>query len=148
MKRLRFESTIHAARATVWETMLGPETYRRWTAAFSEGSYYEGSWETGARIRFLAPDGNGMLSVIAESRPCEFLSIQHLGMIKDGIEDTTSDAVKAWAGAFENYSFSDSGTATRLEVTIDVTPDFEDYMNRTWPKALAALKDLCETSPR
>jgi hypothetical protein len=34
---------------------------------------------------------------------------------------------------------------TRLEVTVDVTPDFEEYMNRTWPKALAALKDLCET---
>lgn len=148
MKTLRFESIIHAPRAEVWEAMLGPETYRLWTAAFSEGSYYEGSWETGARIQFLGPDGNGMVSVIAESRPGEFLSIQHLGMIKDGIEDTTSDQVKAWAGAFENYSFSDSGTSTRLEVTLDVTSDFEDYMNRTWPKALAVLKDLCETSSR
>lgn len=148
MKTLRFESVIHAPRTAVWEAMLAPGTYRLWTAAFSEGSYYEGSWETGARIRFLGPGGNGMVSVIAESRPSEFLSIRHLGMIKDGIEDTTSDAVRAWVGAFENYSFSDSGTSTRLEVTIDVTADFEDYMNRTWPKALAVLKALCESSSR
>jgi hypothetical protein len=86
-----------------------------------------------------------MVSIIAENRPCEFLSIKHLGEIKNGVEDTTSDTARAWASALENYSFTDVGSLTRLEVTVDVTPDFEEYMNRTWPKALAALKDLCET---
>ena len=59
MKSLRFATTIHAPRKAVWDAMLAPDTYRIWTAPFMEGSYYEGSWVKGARIRFLAPDGSG-----------------------------------------------------------------------------------------
>jgi hypothetical protein len=29
--------------------MLEPDTYRKWTEAFTEGSYYEGSWDKGAK---------------------------------------------------------------------------------------------------
>jgi ADP-ribosylglycohydrolase len=39
------------------------------TCPFMEGSYFEESWNAGERIRFLAPDGTGMTSVIAENRP-------------------------------------------------------------------------------
>lgn len=91
MKSLRFATTIHAPRKAAWDAMLAPDTYRIWTGPFMEGSYYEGSWEKGARIRFLAPDGRGMASVIEENRLHEFLSIKHLGMIKDGVEDLESD---------------------------------------------------------
>jgi hypothetical protein len=31
-----------------------------------------------------------------------------------------------------------------LQIDIDVTPEWEEYMTRVWPKALAALKRLCE----
>ena len=69
MKTVRHSITIRAPREAVWDAMLGPETYRAWTAPFCEGSYYEGSWNTGDRIRFLGPGGaGGMTSVIAESR--------------------------------------------------------------------------------
>ena len=144
MKSLRFATTIHAPRKAVWDAMLAPDTYRIWTAPFMEGSQYEGSWEKGARIRFLGPDGSGMASVIEESRPHEFLSIRHLGFVKDGVEDLESEAVKGWAGCHENYSFSDAGTSTQVTVDLDVTPEFEDYMVKTWPRALSALKGICE----
>lgn len=144
MKTLHFATIIHARRENVWETMLAPATYNLWTAEFAEGSRFEGSWAEGQRIRFLGPDGSGMTSVIARSRPHEFLSIKHLGFIKDGVEDTESEAVRAWAPAFENYTLSDAGSSTGLEVDIDVTPEFEDYMSNTWPRALAKLKALCE----
>ncbi len=97
------------------------------------------------RIRFLSPDGCGMTSVIAENRPHEFLSIRHLGIIKDGVEDTESEEARSWAPAYENYSFSASGTATELAVDMDVTPEFEEYMVKTWPKALAKLKAISES---
>ena len=145
MKRLHFTTVIHASRQAVWDAMLAPETYRIWTAEFTEGSYYEGSWETGARIRFLAPGGDGMTSVIEESRPHEFLSIKHLGVIKDGVEDTESEEVRKWAPGFENYSFSEAGSSTELAVDSDTTPDFEAYLVETWPRALARLKALCES---
>ena len=144
MKRLHFAITIDAPREAVWEAMLAPATYRLWTAEFAEGSYFEGSWGKGKRIRFLAPDGGGITSVIAENRPHEFISIKHLGYIKDGIEDTDSEAVRTWAPSFENYSFSDAGSSTTLEVDMDATPEFEDYLTKTWPKALSKLKEICQ----
>ncbi len=129
---------------TVWNTMLAPVTYQLWTSVFAAGSYFEGSWEQGERIRFLGPGGSGMTSAIAESRPHEFLSIQHLGFVKDGVEDTESAEVRSWAPAFENYHFSAVGAATELEVTMDVAPEWEEHMVDAWPEALAKLKALCE----
>ena len=124
--------------------MFTDATYRQWTSAFCEGSYFEGGWNTGDRIRFLSPSGRGMLSVIAESRPGEFLSIKHIGMIVKGIEDTTSEQVRAWTPAFENYTLTTSGADTEVKVAMDLPPEHEQYMLDTWPKALAKLKQLCE----
>ena len=144
MKTLTFEIVIHAPRTQVWETMLGPETYKAWAAAFCEGTYYVGSWEKGAKIHFLAPSGDGMSSVIAENRPNEFVSIRHIGMIENGVEDTTSDKVRAWAPAYENYRFEDAAGACSVTVTLDTAAEWEEYMLDTFPQALALLKSLCE----
>ena len=95
---------------------------------------------------FLAPDGSGMTSIIADNRPHEFISIQHIGYIKDGIEDTESPEIKAWAPAFENYTFSENAGATRLKVDMDVASEYEEFMKVAWPKALAKLKAICEAS--
>jgi len=151
MKTLRYATTIRAPREAVWAAMLGPETYRAWTAPFCEGSgcessYYEGSWNTGDRIRFLAPNGDGMASAIAESRPPEFVSIRHLGLVKDGIEDTTSEAAMAWASAFENYAFAETNGATEVTVEMQMPADFDAFMDEAWPKALAKLKSICENA--
>jgi hypothetical protein len=143
-KTLSFSVSIRAPRAIVWDRMLGDEGYRIWTAPFCEGSHYAGSWEQGAKIRFLAPSGDGMIAEIAENRPQEYVSIRHLGEIRDGVEDTTSDRVRAWAPAYENYSFGETADMTTVTVTLDTMPDFEQYMNDTFPKALGVLKALCE----
>lgn len=144
MKTLEFDVTINAPRARVWDTMLGPVTYKAWTSAFCEGSYYEGSWDEGAGIRFLAPSGDGMVSEIAENRPHEFVSIRHLGMIENGVEDRTSEKVRSWTPAYENYRFSDVPGGCRVSVTLDTAPEWEQYMRDSFPKALALLKELCE----
>jgi uncharacterized protein YndB with AHSA1/START domain len=145
MNKVRFETVIEAPAEKVWNTMLAPDTYRQWTAEFDPGSYYEGSWQTGDRIRFLSSSGDGMSAVIAENRPHEFLSIKHVGLVKDGVEDTDSAEVRKWAPAFENYSLTQSESRTRLRVDMDVTAEFEEFMQRTWPKALARLKAICES---
>jgi hypothetical protein len=79
MKTTHFSIQIQASRSHVWQTMLGDVTYRSWTKPFCEGSYFEDSWNTGDRIRFLAPSGSGLTSVIAESRAPEFVSIKGFG---------------------------------------------------------------------
>lgn len=144
MKTLTFEITINAPRAVAWSHMLGAEGYKAWTAPFCEGSYFVGSWDKGARIQFLAPSGDGMSSVIAENTPHEFVSIRHVGMIEKGVEDTTSEKVRAWAPAHENYRFVDAPGGCRVIVTLDTASEWEQFMLDTYPKALARLKELCE----
>lgn len=144
MKSLTFEVTINAPRATAWRNMLDAEGYRFWTAPFCEGSYFVGSWDEGTRIQFLSPSGDGMSSVIAENRLHEYLSIRHVGMIENGVEDTTSDKIRAWAPAYENYRFVDAPGGCRVIVTLDAAPEWEQYMQGTFPKALERLKELCE----
>jgi uncharacterized protein YndB with AHSA1/START domain len=143
-KRIQFTTIIHAPVARVYELMIGPESYQDWTSAFAEGSCYEGSWAQGQRIRFLSPSGEGMVAEIAENRPHQFISIRHLGFVAQGVEDTESDAARAWAPAYENYSFEAVSEGTRLVVDQDITDEFESYMNEAWPKALARLKALSE----
>ena len=45
MEKLDFEVQINAPAATVWKTMLDPESYKVWVKAFSDQSQYEGTWE-------------------------------------------------------------------------------------------------------
>lgn len=145
MTTQQFEILIEAPREHVWRTMLRSPTYERWTATFCEGSRFEGSWDEGQTIRFLGPDGRGMVAEIAKHRPSEFVSLRLLGMIHQGVEDTTSEEVRAWAPCFENYTFSDEAGGTRVRVDVDVFGTHEDWMAQTWPKALQSLRAVCET---
>ena len=124
--------------------MMGPASYKRWASAFAEGSYFDGSWEQGGKIKFLAPSGDGMVSEIAENRENEFISIRHLGYYSNGVEDTTSDSVRAWAPAYENYTFIQIPEGTKLLIELHVSSEWEQYMNEAWPKALDLLKGFCE----
>jgi hypothetical protein len=147
MKRIQFSTLIAAPVTRVFELMTEPQIYTQWTAAFMEGSYYEGSWQQGQRIRFLGSSGDGMFSEIVEIRRNEFISIRHLGFLAKGVEDTTSEGARAWSGAYENYTFITRPEGTELTVDQDVVLEFETYLVDAWPKALAILKTLCEERP-
>lgn len=149
MQKLHFSKFINAPVEKVWDTMFNNETYRKWTAPFHPGSYYEGSWEQGSEIRFIGPDPEtgekmGMYSRIAENRPHEFVSIEHIGIIKGDVVDTTSDEVKKWAPAFENYTFIEKDGGTEVVIDQDINDEYKAMFEDMWPKALDALKELAE----
>jgi hypothetical protein len=148
MEKLQFKIDINAPKEKVWDTMLEDRTYRIWTEEFTPGSHYIGSWDEGSKILFLGPanDGKlgGMVSRIKENKLHKFISIEHLGEVLDGVEDTTSDRVKIWAGALENYTFIDKGDKTELVVDLDINEEFKEMFEGMWPKALQKLKELCE----
>ena len=150
MKRQQYSITINAPVQKVWDTMLQDKTYREWTAVFNKGgSYFEGSWEKGSKIKFIGPDeqGNlgGMSSIIADNQPLKFISIKHMGIIHNGVEDTTSDEVKGWVGALENYTFTDLGNGqTKIDVDIDVDDSMVKEFDEMWPKSLQKLKEIAE----
>lgn len=143
-KKLQFSIDIKAPRKVVWDTMLGPETFKAWTGELHEGTYYRGSWAQGDKIQFLVPGQDGMTAVIAENRPHEYVSIRYLGEISKGVEDTTSEKVRAWAPAYENYTFLQISDGTKVQVDLDVRPEDEGHMRETYPKGLQKLKALCE----
>ena len=155
MNTLHFTIDIKAPKQHVWDVMLGDETYRQWTMPFTPGSYFEGSWDEGSTIRFLGPGENGqkpggMISRIAENRPYEFVSIETLGLVNDGVDDTTSDDAAAWAGGHENYTFNETDGVTTLEIDLvsDGMPEsMKDEFSKMWPEALAKLKELAEHTP-
>ncbi len=149
MSKLHTSILINAPKEKVWEIMLGPESYKEWTAAFNPGSRYEGSWDQGATIRFIGPDPEtgeegGMLSRIAENRPYEYLSIEHLGIIKKGVEDTTSEEARKWVPAHENYTFVDKDGATELQIDQDLNEEYIESFKKMWDLALQKLKEMCE----
>ncbi len=149
MQKIHFSITINAPKEKVWETMLGDATYREWTKVFHPGSYYEGTWEEGSKILFLGPDVgengvSGMVSRIKENRKYEFISIEHLGLVANGVEDTTSEEAKKFAPAYENYTFNEMGGVTELSVDMEIGDAYKDMFDETWPKSLQALKELAE----
>lgn len=144
MKKLEYNMEIDATPEKVWNIIIGKDTYPKWTAEFCEGSAVETDWKKGSKALFLDGKGSGMVAEIAENIPHEFLSIRHLGEIINGVEDTTSDKVKEWAGAHENYTLKSVNGKTHWKVEIDVAPDFITYMNDTWPKAMEKVKELAE----
>lgn len=148
MDRLKFTMVIDAPKEKVWRTMLDDDTYRVWTEAFMPGSHYIGEWSKGSKILFLAPgekgELSGMVSRIKENRPYEYISIEHIGVVQDGKEDTSSEAVKQWAGALENYTFKEKDGRTELRVDLDSAEEYQEMFQDIWPKALQKLKELAE----
>ena len=124
--------------------MLGSAPYRLWTRVFSENSSYKGSWNKGAKINFVDGSDCGMSSEIAENRPGEFISIRHLGMIKDGKIDLENPEAKKWTPAFENYTFIEKDGKTEIQVEQEVPEEHFKMMIDMWEKGGAKLKEICE----
>src|SRR6185436_12727013 len=148
MEKMKFSISINAPKEKVWQTLWNDASYRKWTSAFIEGSHaVTDNWKQGSKVLFMDPKGNGMVSTVAANKPNEFMSFKHLGEVKNGVEDTTSDKIKGWAGAMENYTLKGTNGKTELLVEMDISEDFKDYFVKTWPKALDLLKESAEAAP-
>jgi uncharacterized protein YndB with AHSA1/START domain len=146
MKDLQFSIDIAAPVARVWDCMFDPIAYRDWTRAFAEGSYFEGVWETGRRLRFLDPQGFGMEAIVDECVPHQRLSLRLVGEIQDG--RPVAGSRLSQTPAHERYVFNataDGGTL--LVVHLQSWDDgFTGFLNDSWPKALQRLKALSEST--
>jgi hypothetical protein len=149
MQKINFSVDINAPVEKVWNTMLGEDTYKEWTYIFNPGSDFKGTWEKGSKMLFIGPDPEtgaemGMVSRIAENKPFEFISIEHLGIYKNGVEDLTSVEARKWSPAFENYSFKHNGDVTTVSVDQDIEDEYHEMFAKLWVDALQKLKELCE----
>lgn len=150
MGKLHYTIDIQASKEKVWQTMLDLDTYKQWAEPFYPGSYYDGSWEKGSEIKFLAEfEGKfgGVYGKIAESKLYEYVSVEYFGEVVDGQVITDSPTAKRWHGAFENYTFTENNGVVTVDVElieVGMDPESVKMFDDMWPKALAKLKALCE----
>ena len=145
MIKVNFSAAIHAPKQRVWYVLWEKSFYEQWTRLFAEGSTVKtDGWKEGSMVQFLGPNENGMVSMVIANKPNEYMSFRHLGIVKDGVEDTTSDEATGWAGAMENYTLKEENGITVLTVEMETTEEYKDYFNNKWPKALAKVKELSE----
>lgn len=146
MEKLNFSVDINAPKEKVWKTLWDDATYPKWTGVFAEGSHAKTDWKEGSKVLFLDGKGSGMVSKIETIRPTDFMSFQHLGEVKEGIEDTESEKVKDWAGAHENYTLKENKGTTELLVDMDMNEEYKDMFMKMFPKALEQVKILSENN--
>ncbi|RFZ90165.1 SRPBCC domain-containing protein [Mucilaginibacter conchicola] len=149
METTKFEIDINATPAKVWDSLWSDENYPKWTAAFCEGSHAITDWQEGSEVLFLDKDKNGMRAMIEKNDPEKFMSIKTLGEMSKG-EEKTGGSPSTCGDWYENYTLTPKGNGTHLLIELkadEVPPEFRDFMDTTWPKALDELKRIAECPP-
>lgn len=148
-QKLTASIVIGAPKEKVWEVMLSPESYQEWTKPFNPTSRFVGDWSEGSKMLFVGIDEEtrnemGMVSRIAKNIPNEHISIEHLGLYANGVEDTTSDMAKSWGPAFENYTLTEKDGGTEFALEQDLDAEYLEMFAGMWEEALKVLKAQCE----
>lgn len=144
MKTLQFTININASPQKVWTCLWEIENYKKWTSAFIEGSYYKtDSFTEGNKIHLLAPNGEGMYSLLEKIEEPNFLAFKHLGELKNFEEQVNTNP--NWTNAIESYRLLSSENGTLLKVEVDTLEEYVDFMNKLFPIALQKLKALAES---
>ncbi|MEG2079455.1 SRPBCC domain-containing protein [Chryseobacterium sp.] len=139
MEFIKFEITIDAAPEKVWNVLWDEFSYRQWTSAFCEGSFYVGTLEEDSKVQFLDPDNNGMFSKVVKNIPAKEMVFLHLGEIYSGIE-TPMD----WGDATESYLLEETEYSTKLTLEINTSKEFRSFFEEKVPLAIQNVKNLSE----
>ncbi|RBQ08896.1 SRPBCC domain-containing protein [Pedobacter miscanthi] len=139
MEKIEFKTSINSPAKKVWDVLFGEKTYPQWTAVFAEGSRVETDWKKGSKALFLDGKGDGMVAVIRENIPDKYMSVKHIGEIKDGKEE-----LQDWGESLENYTLNEKDGKTELLIDMGITKEWIEYFNETWPKALDKVKEIAE----
>ncbi|PIF46346.1 hypothetical protein CLU96_3377 [Chryseobacterium sp. 52] len=139
MQTLFFEIQIDAPREKVWDVLWSDITYRQWTTAFTEGSFYLGTFEEGSIMKFFDPNNNGMYSRVEKNVPHQEMKFLHLGEIYDGVETEQN-----WGEATEAYILQETEIGTLLKCEINTPEEFKNFFEEKFPTALGIIKNLSE----
>ena len=139
MEKLEYKIQVLASPDKVWSVLWGEITYRQWTTAFTEGSFFIGNFEEGSIMKFMDPKDNGMFSRVTKNVTNETMTFRHLGEIYDGVE-----VPQDWGDATETYTLEETEEETILKATIKSSPEFKDFFEEKFPAALQNVKNLAE----
>lgn len=146
MVTLEYQISINAPAQKVWEVLFSKETYSEWTQFFMPGSQMKTDWQIDGKTYFTDAKGDGMVSTIKSlNEPYEVI-FSHLGMVKDGVEDTKSKEVIEWSGAQEKYFLTEKEGITELRTELQTDKNWEADMNNGFTKGFEVVKKLAEKS--
>jgi hypothetical protein len=140
---------IMASRENIWEAIISEEDFVDWCSAFCEGSYFEGDWSVGSRMKFLGPspeDGRegGMISEVVEHKSGHVLRLRAAGVIEDGQERFEGDDVDPWKGNREEYVLVGESDPFELQIYAEAPQSMYDFFDSAWEKAVTRIKELAE----
>ncbi len=149
MKTLYFIEKINASPTKVHNLMLQKKSYEEWTKAFSPSSSYRGDWSEGSKIFFVSNEhgmeNSGMIASVDKNIPGDIVIIRHLGILSDQVELYDGEHVDPWRNSLEVYRFKNENGQTLLTCSLELNSDEHEHMfAEMWPKALKALKEICE----
>lgn len=139
MKQLVFKTQINATPEKVWDVLFTQDSYRKWSSAMNEGTYFEGNWEEGTIMKFLDPKNNGMYNLIYKNIPNKTLKMKHLGWILEG-ELSPQD----WEESTVTYHLENNEDGTLLTAEVISLDEFVDFFNSKYPKNFELIKKLAE----
>ncbi|AZI32510.1 SRPBCC domain-containing protein [Kaistella carnis] len=139
MKQLVFKTQINATPEKVWDVLFTQDSYRKWSSAMNEGTYFEGNWEEGTIMKFLDPKNNGMYNLIEKNIPNKTLKMKHLGWILEG-ELSPQD----WEESTVTYHLENNEYGTLLTAEVISLDEFVDFFNSKYPKNFELIKKLAE----
>jgi hypothetical protein len=139
METLEYQIKINAEPEKVWTVLWSDISYRQWTSAFTEGSFYIGTWEEDSVMKFFDPENNGMYSRVLKNDPNKEMIFLHLGEIFDGVE-----VPQDWGDATESYLLEETEDGTKLTAKIKSSEEFKGFFEDKFPNALKNVKHLSE----
>ncbi|RZJ47512.1 MAG: SRPBCC domain-containing protein [Chryseobacterium sp.] len=139
METLEYTIEINATPEKVWTVLWSEISYTQWTSAFSEGSFYVGTWDENSIIKFFDPKNNGMYSKVLKNDPNKEMIFLHLGEIYDGVE-----VPRDWEDATESYLLDETEEGTKLTARIKASEEFKGFFEDKFPNALKNVKHLSE----
>lgn len=141
---LKFSITINASKEKVWNVLFTDENYPKWASVFCEGSNAKTDWKEGSEVQFTTPNGDGMFGIIEKKIPNKIMIFKHLGCLKKGEKIVPEKKSDDWKDAREIYELDEKNNKTELTVKMDSNPEYAEYFNETFPKALKRIKQLAE----
>ena len=144
MITLKYDIKIRANAQKVWNILWDTHTYSKWTQAFSETSRMQSDWKVGGETLFQDASGDGMIATIVELEQFKKVVFKHLGILRNGIADTTSIETQEWNGTFEQYVLDEQQGITTLYAEVETSAEYQEMMDRGFQQGFAVVKALAE----
>lgn len=141
MKELEYTIDIEATPEKIWKTLWEKGSYEQWSSVMNDGARYEGDFSQGSIVDFYDANNNGMFNFVEENIPDRKMTLQHKGWIYNGVRDEQN-----WENSSETYLITENGNGAELKITVTALDEFVEFFDSNYPKVLAAVKKLAEST--